>query len=133
MGEVSRFWRESIHRYRLVAHRCGNCKRVYFPPRDICPICHRDSIGKMKEFTLSGKGQIESFTVVHDAPPAFTRQRPYILAIIRLDEGPSITGQVVDCDPGEVDIGNRVSAVFRKISQEGKSGIIEYGYKFVLE
>jgi uncharacterized OB-fold protein len=87
----------------------------------------------MKEFTLSGKGQIESFTVVHDAPPAFTRQRPYILAIIRLDEGPSITGQIVDCDPGEVDIGNRVSAVFRKISQEGKSGIIEYGYKFVLE
>ena len=88
MGEVSRFWRESVHRYRLMGNQCGNCKRIFFPPRDVCPICHRESIGKMKEFTLSGNGTIESFSVVHDVPPAFTRQRPYIIAIIRLDDGP---------------------------------------------
>ena len=133
MGEVSRFWRESVHRYRLVAHKCGNCMKVYFPPRDVCPICHRESIGKMKEEQLSGKGEIESFTVVHEVPSPFTRQRPYILAIIKLDEGPSITAQVVDCDPGEVEIGKRVSTVFRKIAQQGEAGIIEYGYKFVLD
>ncbi len=132
MGEVSRFWRESVHRYRLVGNECGNCKRVYFPPRDVCPICHRESIGKMEEVSLSGNGEIESFTVLHEVPPSFTRQRPYIMAIIKLDEGPSLTGQIVDCDPGEVEIGKRVQAVFRRIAQEGESGIIEYGYKFAL-
>ena len=132
MGEVSRFWRESVHRYRLMGNQCGNCKRIFFPPRDICPICHRESIGKMKEFTLSGNGTIESFSVVHDVPPAFTRQRPYIIAIIRLDDGPSVTGQIVDSDPGEVEMGKRVTSVFRRVAQEGESGIIEYGYKFVL-
>ena len=132
MGEVSRFWRESVHRYRLMGNQCGNCKRIFFPPRDVCPICHRESIGKMKEFTLSGNGTIESFSVVHDVPPAFTRQRPYIIAIIRLDDGPSVTGQIVDSDPGEVEMGKRVTSVFRKVAQEGESGIIEYGYKFVL-
>lgn len=133
MGEVSRFWRESAHRYRLVAHQCGNCQKIYFPPRDVCPICHRDSIGKMKEVSLSGKGVIDSFTVVHDVPSPFVRQRPYILAIIKLDEGPSLTGQIVDSDPGEVEIGGRVRAAFRKIAQQGSAGIIQYGYKFLLD
>lgn len=133
MGEVSRFWRESVHRYRLVAHKCGNCDRTYFPPRDVCPTCHRESVGKMKEVDLSGKGVIESFTIVHEVPSPFVRQRPYILAIIKLEEGPSLTGQIVDSDPGEVEIGKRVSAVFRKVAQQGKSGIIEYGYKFVVD
>ncbi|MCL4307697.1 MAG: Zn-ribbon domain-containing OB-fold protein [Candidatus Thermoplasmatota archaeon] len=132
MGEVSRFWRESVHRYRLMGNQCGNCKRIFFPPRDVCPICHRESIGKMKDYTLSGNGTIESFSVVHDVPPAFTRQRPYIIAIIRLDDGPSVTGQIVDSDPGEVEMGKRVTSVFRRVAQEGESGIIEYGYKFVL-
>ena len=133
MGEVSRFWREAVHRYRLVGHRCGNCERTYFPPRDVCPVCHRDSVGQMKEFELSGKGTIESFTVIHEVPSPFVRQRPYILAIVKLDEGPSLTAQIVDVDPGEVEIGKRVSAVFRKIAQQGSSGIIQYGYKFVLD
>ena len=133
MGEVSRFWRESAHRYRLVAHQCGNCEKVYFPPRDVCPTCHRESIGKMKEVSMSGKGEIVSFTIVHDVPSPFVRQRPYILAIIKLDEGPSLTGQIVDSDPGEVEIGGRVRAAFRKIAQQGSAGIIQYGYKFVLD
>ncbi len=132
MGEVSRFWRESVHRYRLMGNQCGNCKRIFFPPRDVCPVCHRESIGKMKDIMLSGNGTIESFSVVHDVPPAFTRQRPYIIAIIRLDDGPSVTGQIVDSDPGEVEMGKRVTSVFRRVAQEGDSGIIEYGYKFAL-
>ncbi len=133
MGELSRFWRESDHRYRLVAHRCGNCQRVYFPPRDVCPVCHRDSVGKMSNYDLSGKGEIVSFTVVHEAPGAFARQKPYVLAIIKLEEGPSLTGQIVDCNPADVDIGRRVHSVFRKVSEDGKNGIIQYGYKFALE
>lgn len=133
MGELSRIWRESDHRYRLVAHQCGNCERVYFPPRDVCPECHRDSIGKMKEMELSGNGSIYSFTVVHDVPPAFKRQRPYVLALIKLNEGPMVTGQIVDSLPEEVEMGKRVHSVFRKIREDGQSGIIQYGYKFALD
>ncbi len=133
MGELSRIWREADHRYRLVAHQCGNCERVYFPPRDVCPECHRDSIGKMKEMELSGNGSIYSFTVVHDVPPAFKRQRPYVLALIKLNEGPMVTGQIVDSLPEEVEMGKRVHSVFRKIREDGQSGIIQYGYKFALD
>ena len=133
MGKLSSVWREADHRYRLVAHKCGNCGRVYFPPRDICPVCHRDSIGKMTEQELAGTGSIVSYTVVHDAPMAFSRQKPYIIALIELDEGPVITGQIVDRDPSDVDFGKRVHSVFRRIREDGKGGIIEYGYKFVVD
>ncbi len=132
MGELSRVWRESDHRYRLMGHKCGNCNKVYFPPRDVCPKCHRESIGKMEEVHLSGHGEILTFTVVHDTPPAFMRQRPYVMALVKLDEGPVLTAQVVDSDPDEIEIGKRVISVFRKIREDGKSGIIQYGYKFVL-
>ena len=131
MGELSRMWRETDHRYRMVGEKCGNCGKLYFPPRDICPTCHRDSIGKMEDVEMSGKGEVVSFTIVHDVPPAFTRQRPYILAIIKLEDGPSMTGQIVDTLPSDIDIGTKVRSVFRKISEDGHSGVIHYGYKFV--
>lgn len=37
----------------------------------------------------------------------------------------------MDVDPEEVHIGMPVRAVFRRIAEDGKAGIIQYGYKFV--
>ena len=87
----------------------------------------------MRPMNFPGKARIVPYTIVHEVPTPFTRQKPYILAIIKLDEGPSLTGQVVDSDPEEVDMGKRVHSVFRKVAEDGKSGIIQYGYKFVLD
>jgi len=53
--------------------------------------------------------------------------------MIRMKEGPLITGQIVDCSPEEVKIGSKVAATLRKVRVEGKDGIIQYGYKFVLK
>jgi len=74
-------------------------------------------------------GEIYSYTVVQDAPMGFEEQAPYILAIVKLDEGPFLTAQITDVD-GEVGIGDRVEVVTRKLTTEGSQGIIVYGYKF---
>jgi len=58
-------------------------------------------------------------------------QVPYVMAIIELDEGVRLTGQVIDCKPDDVKIGMRVAATFRKLGEDGRAGIIHYGYKFV--
>lgn len=82
-------------------------------------------------FTFSGMGEIYSFTTVQDPPEAFKEQAPYTLALIKLDEGPMITAQLTDIDMGEpIAIGDRVEMVTRKLSTEGKQGMIVYGYKF---
>ena len=128
----ARFWRETQSRYNMIGRKCARCEQVYFPPRDLCPKCRRSSIGRMEQVHLSGNGKILSFSTVHDGLPEFQMQIPYTMAIIELDEGARITGQIVDCKGDCVKIGAKVEAVFRKLGSEGKSGIIYYGYKFKL-
>jgi hypothetical protein len=84
----------------------------------------------MEAFHLSGRGEVYAFSVVHDAPSQFELQKPYVIAMIKTDEGIQVTGQIIDCDPAEVVIGMKVRAVIRKLGEEGPSGIIHYGYKF---
>ena len=52
------------------------------------------------------------------------------VAVIKLDEGPRITAQIVDCPLDEVKIGMRVESTFRRIQEDGYTGAIYYGYKF---
>jgi len=129
---IARFWRETPRRYNLGGSRCRTCQTVYFPPRAVCPTCtqHRQSLGRMEPFQLSGDGEVVTYTVVHDAAEGFEMQTPYALAIVRTVEGPQLTGQVVDIDANDVRIGLKVRATFRKLREEGAAGVIHYGYKF---
>jgi uncharacterized protein len=129
---IARFWRETPRRYNLGGSKCMMCGTVYFPPRPVCPTCvhHRESIEKMVPFQLSGDGEVFSFTVVHEPAEGFEMQVPYVVALVRTVEGPILTGQVVDIEPDEARIGLKVRATFRKLREEGKAGVIHYGYKF---
>ena len=147
---VARFWREQKNRYNLLGTKCGSCDKIFFPPEEICMDCHRKSIGKMDSVKLCGEGTIVSYSVIHDGPEPFKTQMPYIMAIIELVEGPRVTAQIVGLpimtedsktdedaeaqsdDLQKLAIGSRVTSVFRKISEDGKSGTIHYGYKFKL-
>ncbi|MDY6958757.1 MAG: Zn-ribbon domain-containing OB-fold protein [Halobacteriota archaeon] len=125
---VARFWRNISGRYNLEGTFCENCNSYYFPPRNICPTCRRD--GKIRPHKFNGTGEVITKTVVHSSSSGFVNQVPYVLAIVRLDEGPRLTSQII-CDPDEVDIGSRVRPVFRKIGEESEKGVIYYGTKFV--
>lgn len=78
---------------------------------------------------FSGRGAIESYTVVMEPPAGYEEQAPYLIALIRLDEGPLLTAQLTDVD-GPISIGDRVEMVTRRLSTEGERGMIIYGYKF---
>lgn len=128
---VARFWRDIPQRYNLYGSRCGSCGKVYFPTRFLCPACRRTSIGNMESIKLKGQGNIYSFSLVHDAPDSKRLQRPYAVAMIDLDEGLKVTGEVVDVDFDKIEIGMRVRAILRKLGEEGPGGIIHYGFKFI--
>ena len=125
---VARFWRKIPQRYNLIGTRCEKCGRHFFPPRTFCPDCRRH--GKISGHQFSGKGTVVTYTVIQTAPDQFSSPGPYVLAIIRLDEGPQMTSQIV-CDPADIRIGMRVKSIFRRIAADGESGIIHYGTKFV--
>lgn len=80
-------------------------------------------------FAFAGTGIIYSLTTVREAPEGFEDQAPYVLALVKLDEGPMVTAQVTDLDELPA-IGDRVEMVTRKLTTEGERGMIVYGYKF---
>ncbi len=80
---------------------------------------------------FAGTGEIYSFTTVQEPPEGFEDNAPYVLALVRLDEGAMITAQITDViSASELTIGDRVEMVTRKLTTEGARGMIIYGYKF---
>ncbi|MGD0711072.1 MAG: Zn-ribbon domain-containing OB-fold protein [Bacteroidales bacterium] len=126
--EVARHWRETPERYRLEAGKCKKCGKITFPQRLICPECGSEEFTK---FNLSGKGKIETFTIIRTAPDGFEDLAPYAVGIIALDEGIRILAQITDCNPEELKIGDRLVSKFRRMNQDGQNGMIYYAYKFV--
>ncbi|MCU0631985.1 MAG: Zn-ribbon domain-containing OB-fold protein [Methanolinea sp.] len=128
MSSVARFWRKIPQRYNLIGTRCSTCGRYFFPPRSLCPDCRR--AGKIVEHKFAGTGSVVTYTIIRTASEQFEQMTPYVLAIVKLDEGPRFTAQLV-CTPEEARIGMRVSPVFRRIAADGESGVIHYGTKYI--
>ncbi len=85
----------------------------------------------MIEKQFSGNGEIFSYTKIHVPAEAFKESAPYVIGVIKLDEGPLVEGHVVESgkDPK---IGARVKQVFRKMYTDGEEGLINYHFKFML-
>jgi uncharacterized OB-fold protein len=125
--EVPRFWRTQKTRYGLVGNRCSACQEAIFPPRELCPKCGH---GESTELRFSGTGEVYSFTTLFHPPEGFTEAVPYVVALVRLAEGPLVSAQLTDVAPDAVRIGMRVEMVTRKLKTDGERGIVVYGYKF---
>ncbi|MDD5960323.1 Zn-ribbon domain-containing OB-fold protein [Methanobrevibacter wolinii] len=128
MTGTVRVWRHIQQRYNLIGSKCTNCGRVFFPPRVICPDCRRK--GNIEDIKFSGKGKIYTYSIVRSPSSDFKIEAPYAVAIIELEEGAKLTAQIVDTDIDNINIGDPVEMVFRKISEDGADGVISYGYKF---
>jgi uncharacterized OB-fold protein len=79
---------------------------------------------------LSGRGEVYSYTVMYNVPQGFEEQKPYVVALVKLAEGPLVTAQLTDVDHNTVTIGMSVEMVTRKLREDGPEGQIIYGYKF---
>jgi uncharacterized OB-fold protein len=124
----ARYWREIPQRYRYEAAQCKKCGRIFFPPRLVCGQCQGR---EFKPATLASTGVLETFTVIRVAPSGFGDEAPYAVGVIKLADGVKLTAQIVDCDPESLSIGDPVKLEFRRLQQDGESGILCYGYKFV--
>lgn len=91
--------------------------------------CKQTELAGLKQ-NLSGFGEVYSFSTMYNAPKGFDEQKPYTVALIKMDEGPMVTAQLTDVDHDQVQIGMRVEMVTRKIREDGSEGQIIYGYKF---
>lgn len=93
-----------------------------------CPSYWRVSKKRFKLASSEIEGIVESFTIVYNAPKDYEENIPYIIALVRLENGVKIISQIVDAD--KIEIGMKVEPCLRKVCVDGDDGLIHYGTKF---
>ena len=103
--ELRAFW-EAARDARLLLRHCRGCDRSHWYPRLLCPLCGSDATDWRD---ASGQGALYAFSEV------LRTDVPYVLAYVRLDEGPVLMTNLVDCDAAALRIGQRVRALWRQL------------------
>jgi uncharacterized OB-fold protein len=109
------FW-ERCRERQLVVQRCSDCGEHLFYPRSVCTQCRSRDIAWI---AASGRGTISTFTIVRRAfAPGFAAKVPYVVALVRLEEGPQLMTNIVACDVDAVAIGMAVEVDFEPVDGE---------------
>lgn len=101
------FW-DACRAGELRLQRCAGCGHLRYPVSIVCPRC----LSTEAEWErVSGDGEVYSFAVFRhqyksDWPV------PYTVALVRLEEGPTLISNVVGIEPEAVRIGLPVTVVF---------------------
>jgi len=106
------FW-DACRERRLIIQRCEDCATYVFIPQAFCPQCLGRSLGWVP---ASGTGAIVTYTVVwRPQTPAF--EVPYVIAVVRLDEGVEMLTNLIGVEPQQVSIGARVRVAFADVAE----------------
>ena len=97
----SQFFWDGTKAGELRIQRCNACGAKRFPPGPACPACGAYDRGYD---VAAGTGTVFSY-VVHRHPPVPGKELPIVIALIDLDEGVRMVGEVVDVADDEIEIG----------------------------
>jgi len=128
VGEDRDFTSASFYQFlaekKLMASRCKKCHALYLPPHPICTKCHAR---EMEWVEMKGSGKLAAFTSIA-VGPSFTideghdRNNPYVVGIVKLDEGPKISGRIRGLDatrPASIEVGTPLAAEFPEHAEGG--------------
>ena len=110
------FW-DGCQEGRFLIPQCTQCKHRRWPPGPMCPVCQSTDTEWIE---ASGRGRVYSWIVVtHPVDPVLVDQVPYAVAMIDLEEGVRVVGNVAGCEPDEIVAGMDVSLYFEDPNQDG--------------
>nr|WP_263363708.1 OB-fold domain-containing protein [Nocardiopsis quinghaiensis] len=85
-----------------------------------CPGCGSRAVGLIP---VSGRGSVASWVVNHRGPGVFAEEAPYVIALVRLEEGPMLMSNILVEDPNAVSAGLPVRAEFE---QRGERRVVQF-------
>ncbi len=100
------FW-DGVNAHELRIQRRGDGS-LQHPP---VPALWQDKEAPIDYVVASGKGTVFSF-VVHHAPKVPGRTLPFVIALVELEEGVRMLGELRNVDPATVEIGMPVRATY---------------------
>ena len=101
-GMTIREFFEGVRAGHLVVQRCAACGALAVPPKAVCPACEAT---RWDRATLTGDGEIASYTVIRVPPGQFAAEAPYVVAITRMIEGVSLLGRLTGVPIEAVNVG----------------------------
>jgi uncharacterized OB-fold protein len=111
--DTAYFW-DGARAGELRIQRCGQCGLLRHPPGPMCPEC---GATKPTYLVSEGRGEVYSYTV-HHHPPLPGKELPLVVALVELDEGVRVLGELPDVDPGEVHVGMAVEVGFEEVDDD---------------
>ncbi len=114
IGRDSRFFWDGTVLGELRIQKCNACGTPRFPPGPACPDCGALDRGHV---VAVGTGTVFSY-VVHRHPPVPGKELPIVIALIDLDEGVRMVGEVRDVEPEEIEIGMRLRVDFDRVDDD---------------
>jgi len=107
----------------ITGAKCPKCNFVNSPPRSVCPKC----FSKVEDLVeLSGKGTLETFTIVHYESSVQALKPPYAIGVIKLDGADTaMTHFIGGVDAKAIKAGMKLEPVF-KDKREANILDIEY-------
>jgi uncharacterized OB-fold protein len=122
------YWTKETDGLHLTSSRCSQCRREFFPPREVCPQCFPEGLEhRMEKSRLSSQGKLYSYSIVHVAPKRFLP--PYALGYIDFPEGVRVFGQLTTSDPAQIKIGMSMQAELGRIAVDEQGNEV-VSYKF---
>ena len=79
----------------LEGHKCSKCNAMFLGERKVCSSCF--SRGSLEAVKLNNTGKLYSYSIVFRSFPGI--DVPYISAIVDLDGGGTIKGNLIDVEP----------------------------------
>ena len=111
----SAYWKAAA-RGELLVPTCRACDKPFWHPRPHCPTCGSEDVHWK---AASGNGTVYTYTIVRRSSDAYFRQRvPYVVAMIELDEGVRLMGNIVGCAPETVAVGLPVEVFFAPVAED---------------
>ncbi len=108
-----RTYSDALKKNQLLGLRCTSCGSVTCPPKMVCQEC---ASPEQDIIELSGKGEIKTFTTPYVASLGREAETPYTVVMVALDEGPWISGNLIEIDPATV----TMNVIGRKVTMGHK-------------
>lgn len=115
-ADTKPFW-DAVKAGELKLPKCRACEKLHYFPRPFCPFCFSWDLEWVR---CSGRGTIYSYVINHRPAPGFEDEGPYVIAVVALEEGPRMMGNMVgiEPDPELIPVDLPVEIVFEHVDEQ---------------
>ncbi|ARM16132.1 MULTISPECIES: Zn-ribbon domain-containing OB-fold protein [Rhizobium] len=107
------YW-DAAREKRLIIQHCNKCSTKIMNPKQYCPNCLSDDLGWSES---AGRGTVYSYSIQkRSAASPFVDKVPYVVAVVRLDDGVQLLTNIIGERALSVQCGDTVRVAFEPIA-----------------